>query len=226
MRAPRSKSLLAFVSRHAARYLLSPVQRRRPDLQCLRSPVWTVSQLFRQYHFGLSLAVTRGRATGVDRPGVREWRRDVARVFVAAPAVASVPRQARVTELLVRRFESSLEVLKRHERVVTTAAARQEPESVLAKPAAAALALAPRALAEPRLPALPLARRAPAAEMPATQAPAASESARGSTPALHAQARAVRITPMADHEIERVAERVIGSIDRRLIAQRERLGNH
>jgi hypothetical protein len=34
------------------------------------------------------------------------------------------------------------------------------------------------------------------------------------------------MAPAAEHEIERLADRVLGSLDRRLLAQRERLGRH
>ena len=221
----RLEAVRAFASTHAARYLQSPVQRRRPELQCLRSPVWTVTQLVRQYRFGLTLASSPERRGKVDRPAAAAgWRREIERVLVAAPP-PTVTHHEQVVRRLLRRFESALELVRSHERVISTSAGRRESEPEVARRVEARPGQAVHMPAEPALPALPLARRAPAADT----APTVSGSEKPRVHALppSATARAVNsAAPIAEHEIERLADRVIGSIDRRLIAQRERMGSH
>jgi hypothetical protein len=213
-----------FAAKLASRYLHSPVQRRRPELQCLTSPIWTVTQLVRQYRFALTVPTPLARRERAAWPAAPSWRREIERVLVGTQA-PRVSRHEHVAQTLVRRFESALELVRTHERVVTTSLARREAEPVLARRAEGVVSPAAGTVAQPALPALPLARRAPA-----TPAPATPETVNGKdspvTPLGSAPARAARAASLAEHEVERLAERVISSIDRRLIAQRERLGNH
>lgn len=213
----------ALARAHVGRYLRSAVQRRSPELQCLRSPIWTVTQLMSHYRLSLAVSAPLPRRGREERPAAaRNWRHEIERLLVGAPQPQPTHHEE-VARTIVRRFDSALEVVRRRVRVVATSAVRREADPELARSNETRAVPAPRSLAEAALQPLPFARRAPAAEAPT--APALVGLTQPAAPSHHASTQAAA-AHVAEHDIERLADRVIGSLDRRLVAQRERLGRH
>jgi hypothetical protein len=93
--------------------------------------------------------------------------------------------------------------------------------------------LAPTPTSDSPLPAAVHRSAAPLSTVPRASAAVTVPAAAVDAGAPRAEARALRpldgkrtALPLPDHEVERIADRVIGSLDRRIVAQRERLGRN
>jgi hypothetical protein len=217
----RALRLHAFAGQLAARHTRAAARVSAAELLLARSTAMFVTNISRQYLLNLPRLE---RHVAIRTPVNGSVTQTIERVMpVGAPpsdpvAVARIGATgALLRELTLRRLVVER---ARREHVVAGRPAEGMSGNTDAGTPTAPLAWQPAAHAAQQLALLPLVKQKPMSLSPVPST-AAGRDVFGdrSTPARAANAAAV-----SERDIERLTERVIGSIDRRIVAQRERFG--
>ncbi|HEV7607377.1 MAG TPA: hypothetical protein VGO61_08565 [Steroidobacteraceae bacterium] len=216
----RALCLHAFAARLRARHARAAARWSGAELLLAKSSSWFVTQLTQQYLVSLSVIERRMSTRRVFGQAVPQILRTHSSSAAPAADELALPRAgasgALSRELTLRRL-----VIERTRRdcVAPLRLPSATPEPGRPATHSAMFALAPVGRAAPPVAALPLVRHAPVAPK------ALPDNAAARAPRVNAAAPSrAAATVIGEREIERLAERVIGSIDRRIVAQRERFG--
>jgi len=217
----RALRLHAFAQRMVARHTRAAARVAAAELLLARSTALFVTQLSQQYLLSLPMLERRvSLRTRLDRSVTQTIER-VMPVGASPPDSVTLARIGASGALLRELTLRHLVVERvRREHVAPVQASNVMSGKTDAGMPPAASAWQPAAYAARQLAGLPLARQKPIAlaAVPATMAGRDALDNR-STPA-----RAVTVAAVSERDIDRLTERVIGSIDRRIVAQRERFG--
>lgn len=225
-RARRSSGVAAFAQRLLARYAWGRAVRRAIafPLVCPR-PVF-VQNVLRRYSLGAPPLWTVGPSATLefrrhDQTASQTWPFHVAPAAAPAPT-ARASRHALLLRIVQRARRVEVDV-KNSPPALKQAGAARVPTGV--RPAADALLPLALPVVAGRTAATPAARLRDRASTPALdeREAAAPGSPEGDSRPPSAP-RALQSVAVPEQEIERLTERVIGRIDRRIAAQRERLG--
>jgi hypothetical protein len=210
----------SFAAQLFGRYARSGARRRWIEL-LLPSAAVLATSIVNNYRLALSISSPRSRSAAQweRRAAPQAWRQ-VGRSLETAP-----PLQRLAAVRTVVQETSLTRIVQRLQRIETHANYGAAMAALASRPDSSTMQLQPAV--ENREPAAP-----PGAEMSlrqpivaanpaiAQQSASLSSSAPRSSP--HVPARVAR--GVSEHELERLADRVISSIDRRIVAQRERFG--
>jgi hypothetical protein len=216
----RALCLHAFAARLRARHARAATRWSASELLLAKSSAWFVTQLTQQYLVSVSMIERRmGTRRDFGQAVPQILRRQSSSAAPVADELA-LPRAgasgALLRELTLRRL-----VIERTRRdcVAPLRLPSTAPQPGHEAAPSAVFALAPVGRAAPPVAALPLVKHAPVAMSALPDNAAARATRVDSAVPSHAAASVI-----GEREIERLAERVIGSIDRRIVAQRERFG--
>jgi hypothetical protein len=220
---------MRFATSIAKRYGRAGAVVRRLDLILAQREQQEVSLVYRQGDRITNLLSWTGKfVLRRDAPTTRSKR------IAAQPATEvlklPVAWQDGVSVLMPSRTGKSTAIADLVERIASRRSRIETVESirgtVMRRPAKAASAMSVQELVTPRRIDLPVVRQR-------RNAPSSDSMQRGVTDVIvpRSDTRQMRgadgkkvAQPLADREVERIADRVIGSLDRRIVAQRERLG--
>jgi hypothetical protein len=221
MRTQASIQAATFAAELIGRYARSAAQRRALELLLPNAAV-LVTAIVNDCRLALCVSTprSRGAAYAERRAGPQAWRQLDRSLHTLPPLQRPLAARTFVQETTLTRIAQRLQRIE-------TRASDGASMTALASRAESSMPQLQRA-AEQRQSAVP-----PAEEMPlrqrvvAAHAPLAHQSGAESTSAARSSAHVpakVAGGSVSEHELERLADRVISSIDRRIVAQRERFG--
>jgi hypothetical protein len=221
MRTQASKRAESFAAQLIGRYARSGARRRWIELLLPSAGLFATS-IVNSYRLALCVSSPRSRSAAKwERRAAPQSRQQIARSLESMPpwqrpsALRTVVQETTLTRV-VQRLQR-IETRANHAASMTAMATRADSSTTQLQ-----------AAAENRQPSPP-----PAAQMPLRQPVAAANpaiaqqtnNAPSSTPGGNPRVPAkTGGGAVSEHEIERLADRVISSIDRRIVAQRERFG--
>jgi hypothetical protein len=216
----RALRLHAFAQRMVARHTRAAARVSSAELLLARSAALFVTHLSPQYLVSLPLLERRVSKRTLVNGSVTQTIERVMPIG-ASPDPITVARigasGALLRELTLRHLV--VERVRREHAVAVRASEVMSGKTHAGMPPAAP-AWQPAAQAARQLASLPLARQKPIA----LHAVPGTTSGREALDNRSTPARAATVAAVSDRDIERLTERVIGSIDRRIVAQRERFG--
>ncbi|MEJ1961452.1 MAG: hypothetical protein WDO56_07870 [Gammaproteobacteria bacterium] len=210
----------AFVAQLMARHSRGAARTRGLDLLLASSPAVFVNNLSRHYLLTRTPAAHSSSTGRTVIRGAVESRREVRRPNPSGADAVMVPLAGAAATR--SRIQTLSRLIERRERVETIARNVSAPGAFEAAPreGGARELLSPASTSRSAVE-LPLAKHAERSPKHMAESSAVMRATPDVTTANSTRARAL---PASDRDIDRIAERVIGSIDRRIIAQRERLG--
>ena len=221
MRTQASKRAESFAAQLIGRYARSGARRRWIELLLPNAGVFATS-IVNNYQLALCVSSPRSRsaANWERRAAAQSWRQIERSLETMPPlqrplAVRTVVQETTLTRV-VQRLQR-IETRASHAVSMPAMATRADSSTVQPQPAAESLQpSAPPAAEMPLLPPVVAANTAIAQQT--TSAPSIAPRSSPHVPAKTAGGAT------SEHELERLADRVISSIDRRIVAQRERFG--